>query len=190
MLGKMFAAACTLLAFAASAQRAHAAPKPVAPPPAHHNTLHPVPYPGASTTTSSSSTSSSSTHVTAARLTVVSTAVDGALHQPVASTERQRPASRSKPPAPQTKTQPPAQNRGRPVGFQDAAGLNELRSAASSSSSALLLAAGIALLLLVIGETTFLGLASSRLGVAGSRVPVRRRPPEEPFPIRRIQLRR
>ena len=75
---------------------------------------------------------------------------------------------------------------GRPAGWQDAAGLSELRSAASSSRSALLLAAGFALLLLVIAETTFLGFASSRLGVA----PVRRRPPEESVPIRRVQLRR
>jgi len=52
----MFTVACALLAFAATAQRAQAAPKPVAPPHAHHQALKPVPWPGASSTNSSSST--------------------------------------------------------------------------------------------------------------------------------------
>ena len=179
----MVAAACALLAFAATAERAHAAPKPVDPPHARHQALKPVPWPGASSTSPSSSTGSVSTSIPAVRRAVRSTAVVRAVQGPVAPATPQRPQPRSK-------VQPPAQDRGRPVGFQDAAGLSELRSAAGSSSSALPLAAGIALLLLVIGETTFLGLASSRLGVAGARGPATRRPPEEPLPIRRVELRR
>jgi len=181
----MFTVACALLAFAATAQRAQAAPKPVAPPHAHHQALKPVPWPGASSTNSSSSTGFLSTSIPAVRRVARSAVIARAIYRPDASASAtpQRPAPRSKAP-------PPAQDRGRPVGFQDAAGLSELRSAASSSSSTLPLAAGIALLLLVIGETTFLGLASSRLGVSGPRGPVTRRPPEEPLPIRRVQLRR
>jgi len=180
---RMFVAACALLAFAGAPQGADAGLKPQAPPQAHRTAPQPVPYPGPSSTKSSSSTSSLPSSIPAVRRTARATVVVHAIHGPVAAATPQRSASHSK-------AQPPAQDRGRPIGFQDAAGLNKLRSAASSSSSALLLAAGIALLLLVIGETTFLGLASSRLGVAGARGPVRRRPPEEPFPIRRIQLRR
>jgi hypothetical protein len=180
---RMFVAACALLAFAAAPQGADAGLKPQAPPQVHRTAPHPVPYPGAPPTKSSSSTSSLTTSTPALRRTARATVVVRAIHGAVAAATKQRSASHSK-------AQPPAANPGRPIGFQDAAGLHELRSAASSSSSALLLAAGIVLLLLVIGETTFLGLASSRLGVAGAPGPVRRRPPEEPFPIRRIQLRR
>src|SRR5437773_10547782 len=100
MLWGMFAATCALLAFAAVAQRADAAPKPVAPPQVHRKALHPVPYPGASATKSSLSTSSSSTNVSTVRLTVVSTPVVGAGPGPVAATTPQRPAPRSKRPVP------------------------------------------------------------------------------------------
>src|SRR4051794_3686470 len=181
----MLAVACALLAFAATAQRAQASPKPVAPPHAHHQALKPVPWPGPSSSNASSSTRSVSTSPPAVRRVARSAVVTRAIYRPVASASPtpQRSAPRSKAP-------PPAQDRGRPVGFQDAAGLSELRSAASSSNSALPLAAGIALLLLVIGETTFLGLASSCLGVSGARGSVTRRPPEEPLSIRRVQLRR
>ena len=190
MLGKMFAAACTLLAFAASAQRAHAAPKPVAPPHSHRKAVRPVPWPGASSATKSvQSTTTVSTSGSApappalrrpARATIVFRTANG----PVAPNTRQRPAPRGQ------ATSTAQDHPGRPAGWQDSAGLSGLRSAASSTGSALLLAAGFALLLLVIVETTFLGFASSRLGVAPVRRPVRRRPTEESFPIRRVQLRR
>ena len=181
----MFVAACALPVFAATA---YAAPKPVAPPHPHHNAVRPVPWPGASSATKSVlSTSTASTSVSApapavrraARVTLVFRTANG----PVAPGTPQRPARRGQ-------ARPAAQNAGRPAGWQDAAGLSELRSAASSSRSALLLAAGFALLLLVIAETTFLGFASSRFGVAPVRRPVTRRPPEESIPIRRVQLRR
>jgi hypothetical protein len=178
----MFVAAFALPVFAATA---YAAPKPVAPPHSHHNAVRPVPWPGASSATKSVlSTSTVSTSVSApappaVRRAARATLVFRAAHGPVASGTPQRPARRGR-------ARPAAQHPGRPAGWQDAAGLSELRSAASSSRSALLLAAGFALLLLVIAETTFLGFASSRLGV----VPVRRRPPEESVPIRRVQLRR
>jgi hypothetical protein len=178
----MFLAACALPVFAATA---YAAPKPVAPPHSHHNAVRPVPYPGAAPATKSAlSTSSASTSVSAqippavrtpARVTIVFRRA----HGPVAPAAPQRPARH-------TRASPPAQQRGRPAGWQDAAGLHELSSVASSGGSAVLLAAGIALLLLVIAETTFLGFASSRLVIA----PVRRRSAEEPFPIRRVQVRR
>src|SRR2546421_8268942 len=179
----IFTVACALLAFAATAQRAQAAPKPVAPPHAHHQALKPVPWPGASSTNPSSSTRSVSTSIPAVRRVARSAVIARAIYRPVASGSAtpQRPAPRSKAP-------PPAQDRGRPVGFQDAAGLSELRSAASSSSSALPLAAGIALLLLVIGETTFLGLPSSRLGGPRRRGHGAPRPPGAPLSIRRGQL--
>jgi hypothetical protein len=160
--------ACALPVFAATA---YAAPKPVAPPHSHHNAVRPVPWPGASSATKSvQSTSTVSTS---------GTLVFRTANGPVAPRTPQRPARRGQ-------ATPAAQHPGRPAGWQDAAGLSELRSAANTSRSALLLAAGFALLLLVIAETTFLGFASSRLGVA----PVRRRPPEESVPIRRVQLRR
>jgi hypothetical protein len=178
----MFVAACALPVFAATA---YGAPKPVAPPHSHHNAVHPVPFPGTSSATKSTlSTSTVSTSGSApappavrrsARVTIVLRSATG----PIAPAKAQRTARRG--PA-----RPASSDPGRPAGWQDAAGLSELGSAASSSGSALLLAAGFALLLLVIAETTLLGFASSRLGVA----PVRRRPPEEPFPIRRVQLRR
>jgi hypothetical protein len=62
-----------------------------------------------------------------------------------------------------------------------------LRSVESSNSarSSLLFAAGIALVLVVIAEASFLRLAGSRLGIAG-RAPARRRPADEPLPIRRV----
>ena len=183
----MFLTACAVPAFAATA---YAAPKPVAPPHSHHNAVRPVPWPGASSATKSvQSTSTVSTFRSppappavrrAARVTIVFRTANG----PVAPRTPQRPAGRGQ-------ARPAAQgDPGRPAGWQDAAGLSELRSAASSSRSALLLAAGFALLLLVIAETTFLGFASSRLGVAPVKRPVKRHPPEEPFPIRRVQLRR
>jgi hypothetical protein len=75
-------------------------------------------------------------------------------------------------------------------GLRDIATLDELSPTAGSGGSALLLAAGFLLVLFVIGETAFLGLAGSRLQVARARPPARRRSPEEPYPIRRIQLRR
>jgi hypothetical protein len=168
----MFAAACALLALAAAPQAVGAGLKPQAPPQTHRNAPQPVAWPGASSTKSSPSTSSLSP---ALRRTVRSAVIV----RSASATPQRR--------APRSKAQPPAQDRGRPIGFRDAAGLNELRSVASSGGSALLLAAGLALLLLVIGETTFLGLASSRLGAPE---PVKRRPPEEPYPIRRVQLRR
>ena len=181
----MLAAACALAVFAANA---YAAPKPVAPPHSHHNVVRPVPWPGASTATKSVQTTSTVSTVgsapapptvrRAARVTVVFRTA----HGPVAASKPQRPARRG-----QARPIPAAQGHpGRPAGWQDAAGLSQLRSAASSSRSALLLVAGFALLLLVIAETTFLGFANSRLGVA----PVRRPPPEEPVPVRRVQLRR
>ncbi len=74
-------------------------------------------------------------------------------------------------------------------GLRDIASLHELRSTRSSSST-LLLAAGFLLVLFVIGETAFLGLAGSRLQVARTRTPVRRRSSEERYLIRRVQLRR
>jgi hypothetical protein len=177
----MFVAAFALPVFAATA---YAAPKPVAPPHSHHNAVRPVPWPGASSATKSVlRTSTVSTSVSAPAPPAVRRAASVAFRAargPVAAGTPQRPARRGR-------ARPAAQDHpGRPAGWQDAAGLSELRSAASSSRSALLLAAGFALLLLVIAETTFLGFASSRLGV----VPVRRRPPEESVPIRRVQLRR
>jgi hypothetical protein len=186
----MFLTACALPVFAATA---YAAPKPVAPPHSHHNAVHPVAWPGASSATKSvQSTSIVSASATApapppvrraARVTVVFRTANG----PVAPSTPQRPARRAR-------ARPAIHGPVRPAGWQDAAGLSQLRSAANSSRSALLLAAGFALLLLVIAETTFLGFAGSRLGVAPAkrpvRRPVRRGPPEEPFPIRRVQLRR
>jgi hypothetical protein len=77
-----------------------------------------------------------------------------------------------------------------PVGLRNAAGFGEVRSVASSSDSPWLLAAGLLLVLLVLGETTFLGLAGPRLGVAQPRAPRERRRPPEELPIRRIKLRR
>jgi hypothetical protein len=182
----MLITACALPVFAATV---HAAPKPVAPPHSHHNAVRPVPWPGASSATKSvQSTSAVSTSLSAppppavrrpARVTLVFRTANG----PVVPRTPQRPARRGQ-------ASPAAQDHpGRPAGWQDAAGLSELRSAASSSRSALLLAAGFALLLLVIAETTFLGLAGSRLGVAPVRRPVRQHPPEESIPIRRVQLR-
>jgi hypothetical protein len=179
----MLVAACAL---PVSAVTAYAAPKPVAPPHSHHNAVHPVAWPGASSatksvlSTSTGSTSGSAPAPPAVRRAARATLVFRAARGPVASGTPQRPARRGQA---RSATQ---DHPGRPAGWQDAAGLSELRSAASSSRSALLLVAGFALLLLVIAETTFLGFASSRLGIA----PVRRRPPEESVPIRRVQLRR
>lgn len=191
----MFVAACALLAFVGPALGAGLQPQ--APPHSHpqpHPRGHapqPVPWPGATATkssapsTSSVSTSSVSTSIPTLRRTARVAVVVRAIHEPVAAPKHQR-----QQPARHSKAQPPAQGHGRPVGWRDAAAFNELRSVASSSSSALLLIAGIALLLLVIGETTFLGMASSRLGVAGPQGPVTPRAPEEPLAIRRVQLRR
>ena len=179
----MLVTASALPVFAATA---YAAPKPVAPPHSHHNAVRPVPWPGASPatksvqSTSTVSTSGSAPAPPAVRRPARVTIVFRTAHGPVAPSTPQRPARRGQ-------GRPAAQDHpGRPAGWQDAAGLSELRSAANASRSALLLAAGFALLLLVIAETTFLGFASSRLGIA----PVRRRPPEESVPIRRVQLRR
>jgi hypothetical protein len=182
----MVVAACALLALAVTTQRAQAAPpKPQAPPRAHRTAPHPAPWPGASATKSVMSTSSSSASA--------STSIPAAPHvaRAVVVVAAQRSAAPATPlrPKPRTRAKP-ARDPGLPIGFQDSAGLNELRSVATSGDSALLLVAGLVLLLLVIGETTFLGLAGSRLEVARVRAPVRRPPPEEPLPIRRVQLRR
>src|SRR2546430_5665764 len=182
-------AVCALLALAALTGRAQAGPAPEAPPHPQGGSLKPDPGPGVNTakpaTTPALSSSRASSYVPSFQRAAVSAAIvrSTSVHHTSAArtTTPQRRAT-------QPKIEPAAQHDALPVGLRAAAGFNELRSAASSGGSALLLTAGLLLVLFVIGETTFLGLAGSRLGVAPA--PTRRRSSEEPYPIRRIQLRR
>ena len=180
-------AVCALFALAVLTGRAQAGPAPEAPPHPPGGSLKPDPGPGtakpAITTTPSSSRASS--YVPSFQRAAVPAATVRSTSVHHTSTARTTPPQHR---ATQPKIDPPAQYPALPVGLRAVAGFNELRAAASSGGSALLLAAGLLLVLFVIGETTFLGLAGSRLGVA--RAPTRRRSSEEPYPIRRIQLRR
>lgn len=190
---RIFVFACALTVMAFAAQRAHAGLKPEAPPHSHGGShtvspLHPVPGPGASEKTASTSTHVSaptSISTTTVHRTVVAAAIVRATSGSVAVQPRQHIAAR-----PKARHPAPAKDSGWPVGLRDAAGLNELRSVASSGGSSLLFAAGFALVLVVLAEASFLGLAGSRLGVGIPRDRSRRRAPEEPYPIRRMQLRR
>ena len=190
---RIFVLACALTVMAFVAQRASAGLKPEAPPHSHGGShtvspLHPVPGPGAS-----EKTASASTHVSApvsvstptVHRTVVAAAIVRATSGSPAVQPRQHTAAR-----PKARHRAPAKDSGWPVGLRDAAGLNELRSVATSSGSFWLFAAGFALLLLVIAEASFLGLAGSRLGFAGGRVPAKPRSADEPYAIRPVQLRR
>jgi hypothetical protein len=196
VFSRLFVLGCALAVMAFAAQGANAGLKPEAPPHSHGGShtvgsLHPVAPAG--TSGKSSSTSMVSTHYTppvstytpAVRRTAVTAAIVRATSHPLATRTQRHTA-----PPPKPRHRAPAQFSGWPVGLRDAAGLNELRSVASSGGSSLLFAAGFALLLLVIAEASFLGLIGSRPGVAGDRAPAKRRPTDEPYAIRPVQLRR
>jgi hypothetical protein len=183
--------ACAVVLLAGLAQPAFAAPKPEAPPHQQGGSLRPDPGPGAANAKSSSSTSAPKSSAVSTQTRAVAPVFVPIVVRPANAA----PAAAATPAAPRRhaslpKAHPAARDPGRPVGLRDAAGLDELTAAAGSTGSAWLLVAGLVLVLFVIGETAFLGLAGARLGVAGQRVPSRRGSPEEPYPIRRIQLRR
>jgi cytoskeletal protein RodZ len=187
---------CALAGMALGVQWAHAEPKPETPPQSHRDTSlqpvsvspqHSAPAKSGSATTSTSATTSSpasrsdvSTSTSSTRRAVVTTRVapnaTSAPSTPTASTQRH--------------TAPPKRDLAPLFELRVLGGLRELPSAASSSGSGLLLAAGFALVLLVIAETSFLGLAASRLGLGDIRAPSKQRSPDEPLAIRRVQLRR
>ncbi|HEY6836005.1 MAG TPA: hypothetical protein VI142_05970 [Gaiellaceae bacterium] len=197
LFSRVFVFGCTLAVMAFAAQRAHAGLKPEAPPHSHggsHSvgTLHPVAPGGGSAT--SSSTSTAATHYTPPVSTstpvVQRAAVAAAIVRSTPRPAVTQPQRHVAPPQPRPRHRASAQFSGWPVGLRDAAGLNELRSVASSGGSSLLFVAGFALLLLVIAEASFLGLMGSRPGAAGERAPAKRRPADEPYAIRPVQLRR
>lgn len=208
VVGRMCVLLCVLFAVAFGAQRAQAEPKPEAPPHSRSGATapQPAPTPSASTTSSTGSASAGSTTATQSSTstgTHVNSSTSTQVNAPVSTGTNvvQRHAARAasdprlartqRPTAPRqgARHQPPSLNSGWPLWLREA-GLNELRSVGGSDRSSLLFAAGIALMLLVLAEASFLRLAGSRLGRAGTRGAAQRRPPDEPLPIRRVQLRR
>jgi hypothetical protein len=187
--GGAVVAACAVT-FLAAAQIAHAAPKPEAPPHQRGTSLQAVPGPGstsAKTTSTPASSSRGSTH----RPTVQPPAGSTQITRYTRTTSSRKPVAPQRRATTRPKSHAPAPEHPLlPVGLRNAAGFGEVRSVASSSDSSWLLAAGLLLVLLVLGETTFLGLAGPRLGLAVPRATRERRRPPEELPIRRIQLRR
>ena len=185
---------CVAVAAVTTSQSVQAAPHPQGAPRGQGTLLKPDPGPGASSAKTSSATSSASTSPSASGGSIGSapsrsTYVGPASQTGSGATDRPFTRSLGKSHKPR-KARTAVKHRARTGVRREAALLSELRPVPGSGASWLLLAAGLVLVLLVIGETTFLGVARSRFGLATPREPARRRAAEDPYPIRQVLPRR
>jgi len=195
--------------FAAPQVRAQGAPRPEPAPPSHRAPPRPDAAPGANTAKSSSASSSTASVQTSQRTPPPSTSSGATFvssphtttYAPAVPTTRtvvpsqrsdtaakrldpKRQAAAPKAPATPTHRLGALASGGARLSAQS---MTLVEPGRSASVSWLLLAVGLGLVVLVIGETTFLGLAESKIEVAEPPAPEPRQRAEDP-PIRRVQL--
>src|SRR5262245_1427237 len=188
------ALACAVIAAAAAGPVAAAGPKPERSPTRGASPVRPEAAPTGPTAQSTQKNSTSYQGSAYQGPTSGSTGyVPPASQRPAVTPPRTSHVRAAKPPVHRTaKKDPPVSLPTKPVesiastgGQILATSAHGLTKAPSSSESLLLLLVGLALVVLVVGETTFLRLAAR--GPEPQRAPAA---PEEPLPIRQVQLKR